>query len=260
MKFTGALSVNNSSALNFEAITSFGLIIRAQDNGQGNLYAQAIVTITIVDVNEVPVIEPQSMTITLSAVMYINDHNFEIPGELVIAFDPDAGQALTYSIEAGNHKNIFSINTSTGQINIKKPHLLNFIEYYDYELLIRVVENTPEQLFSEAVITITVHITDIDGLSNSFSGIDDETELQLACNLYPNPATNFVDVKIVNFAEELVIISLIDLSGEVIIRQECEGSDGSLLKRINIEQLSKGLYFVNIQSGDKMVVEKFVKL
>ena len=33
---TGALSVNNSAALNYEAITSFGLTVRAQDNGQGN--------------------------------------------------------------------------------------------------------------------------------------------------------------------------------------------------------------------------------
>ena len=32
---TGALSVNNSVALNYETITSFGLTVRAQDNGQG---------------------------------------------------------------------------------------------------------------------------------------------------------------------------------------------------------------------------------
>ncbi len=37
---TGALSVNNSAALNFEAITTFGLTVRAQDNGQGNLFSR----------------------------------------------------------------------------------------------------------------------------------------------------------------------------------------------------------------------------
>jgi hypothetical protein len=84
--------------------------------------------------------------------------------------------------------------------------------------------------------------------------------LQATCYLYPNPANNFINVNIVNFEEELVIISLIDLRGEVIIRQECEVLDGSLLKRIDINQLRKGMYIVNIQNGKKMIFEKFIKL
>ena len=60
---TGALSVNNGTALNFETITTFGLIVRATDNGTGSLYSQAIVTVNLTDVNENPNIINQTFSI-----------------------------------------------------------------------------------------------------------------------------------------------------------------------------------------------------
>ena len=41
------IKCDNSEELNYESITSFGLTVRAQDNGQGNLYSQAIVTVNL---------------------------------------------------------------------------------------------------------------------------------------------------------------------------------------------------------------------
>ncbi len=84
--------------------------------------------------------------------------------------------------------------------------------------------------------------------------------MQMFCNLNPNPAKSYINFEVKNIEDELVIISIIDLRGEVIIRQDCIGLDGSLLKRIDIEHLCKGLYIVNIQCGEKMLFEKFIKL
>jgi len=53
---TGAIVVSNSSSLNFEATPTYALVVKVQDNGTGNLSAQATMTINVTNVNEAPVI------------------------------------------------------------------------------------------------------------------------------------------------------------------------------------------------------------
>ena len=115
---TGALSVNNSAALNYEVITSFGLMVRAQDNGQGNLYSEAAVTIEVTDANENPDIDNQTFYLEENS-----PNGYEVG--LVIATDPDYGQTLTYSIVSGNIDEAFTIDANTGYL-IKCSSALNF--------------------------------------------------------------------------------------------------------------------------------------
>jgi hypothetical protein len=243
---TGALSVNNSAALNYEVIMSFGLTVQVLDNGQGNLYSQAVITVNLIDINENPDISNQTFYIEE------NSPNGYLVG-IVVASDPDAGQTLTYSIIDGNTDNAFAIDANTGGLIVNNSSVLNFEINPFFWLTVRVQDNGPGNLFSQAIITVGLMDINVN-IHEIISG------LQATCQIYPNPANNFINVNIVNFEEELVIISLIDLSGEVIIRQECEVLDGSLLKRIDIEELRKGLYIVSIQAGDRMLFEKFIKL
>jgi hypothetical protein len=225
---------------------SFGLTVQVLDNGQGNLYSQAVITVYLTDINENPDISNQTFY------LFENSPNGTLAG-IVVASDPDAGQTLTYSIIDGNADNAFAIDANTGSLTVNDSSVLNFETNPFFWLTIRVQDNGPGNLFSQALIT--VGLMDINVSTHEIiSG------LQATCYIYPNPANNFINVNIVNFEEELVIISLIGLSGEVIIRQECELLDRSLLKRIDIEELRKGLYIVNIQAGDRMLFEKFIKL
>ena len=57
---TGVLTVANSAALNFEITPSFALVVKVQDNGTGTLSSQATVTVSLTNVNEVPVINNQA--------------------------------------------------------------------------------------------------------------------------------------------------------------------------------------------------------
>ena len=57
---TGALTVSNTSALNYEVTPSFALIIKVQDNGTGNLSSQATISVTILNINERPIIYNQT--------------------------------------------------------------------------------------------------------------------------------------------------------------------------------------------------------
>ncbi len=149
---TGALSVSNSSALNFEVVTSFGLTVRAQDNGQGNLYSQATITVNVTNVNENPVISNQTFSIAE------NSPNASQVG-VVVATDPDAGQSLSYSIISGNTNNAFQINATTGSLSVNNSAALNYEVITSFGLTVRAQDNGQGNLYSQA--TITVNITNV---------------------------------------------------------------------------------------------------
>jgi VCBS repeat-containing protein len=116
---TGVLTVANSSALNFETTPSFALIVKVQDNGTGTLSSQATVTVSLTNVNEVPVINNQAFSVAENSANGTNVGT-------VVASDPDAGQTLTYSILSGNTSGAFAINASTGVVTVANSSALNF--------------------------------------------------------------------------------------------------------------------------------------
>jgi parallel beta-helix repeat protein len=146
---TGMLTVANSAVLNFETTPSFSLIIKVQDNGTGNLSSQATITISITDVNEVPVINNQSFSIAENSP---NGSNVGI----VVAADPDAGQTKTYSIVSGNTNAAFSINASSGMLTVTNSSALNFEVLPSFALVIKVQDNGAGNLSSQATITVTL--------------------------------------------------------------------------------------------------------
>lgn len=56
---TGALTVANTTTLNYEATPTYAIVVKVQDNGTPTLSAQATITINVVNVNEAPVIVAQ---------------------------------------------------------------------------------------------------------------------------------------------------------------------------------------------------------
>ena len=143
---TGVLTVANSQILNFESVASFQLIVRATDNGTGNLWSQATVTVTLLNVNEIPVIANQSFSVVQNA------SNGTIVG-LVVATDPDQNQTLSYSITAGNTNNAFAINSSTGRITVANS---TAVVLGTFSLTVRATDNGTPVLWSAASATITV--------------------------------------------------------------------------------------------------------
>ncbi len=243
---TGALSVSNSSVLNYEVTTSFGLIVRVEDNGQGNLYSQAIVTVEITDVNEHPIIENQTFYIQEGS-----PNGYQVG--VVLASDPDAGQTLTYSIMLGNTGNAFAIESNTGLLLVNDSSALNFEVNPFFWLIIRVEDDGPGNLFSMA--TVMVNLMDINVGTNE-TGMGDP----LVYNLYPNPASNYISIEIENFNQDKTAISVMGMDGSILLREECEVMEGRLLKRIDIDRLGKGLYIINIENADEMIYKKFIKL
>jgi len=145
----GSLTVANSSALNFETTPSFALVIKVQDNGTGTLSSQAKITINILDVNEKPVINDQ--TITVQA----NTANGTFV-ETVSASDPDIGQVLTYAIISGNTGNAFTINPSTGALIIANSSALSFETTLAFTLVTKVQDNGTGNLNNQAKVYVNL--------------------------------------------------------------------------------------------------------
>ncbi len=149
---TGVLTVNNSTALNYETTPTFTLVVKVQDNGNGSLSAQANVTVTLTDVNEPPQINPQTFNIVEFT------PNGQQVGQ-VIATDPDNGQTISFVILSGNTSNAFALNSSTGIVTVSNSSALNSAVNPVFNLLVKVTDNGSGNLTSQN--TVTVNVTDI---------------------------------------------------------------------------------------------------
>ena len=146
---TGALTVANSAALNFEVTPSFALVVKVQDNGTPALNSQATINVSLTDVNEIPTINNQSFSIAE------NSANGTAIGT-VVASDPDVAQTKTFSIVSGNSAGAFSINTSTGVLTVANSATLNFEVTPSFTLVVKVQDNGTPALNSQATVSISL--------------------------------------------------------------------------------------------------------
>lgn len=75
-----------------------------------------------------------------------------------------------------------------------------------------------------------------------------------AISIYPNPATNILNVNV--NGSDISAVQIVDLNG----RQVFSKSFSNLSEaQINVNELSTGMYLINITSGDNTVTKKFLK-
>jgi hypothetical protein len=149
---SGLISVANPASLDFEFNPVYNLTVKVEDNGIVSLSSQATISITVLDVNEAPVIADQTFTVPENSVAGTLVGN-------VVATDVDASQAKTFSIASGNTNNAFTINATTGVLTVASSTALNFESQPSYSLKIKVQDNGIGSLSSQA--NITVLLTDV---------------------------------------------------------------------------------------------------
>ena len=242
---TGILSVANNSLLNYEENQTFDLTVQVQDDGVGNLTAEATITVDIIDVNESPSIEDQVYTV----------NEFSPNGEevgYVEASDPDGGQTLTYSIISGNTDDAFELDPETGIITVNNSSALDFGVNPYFILSVEVQDDGTGNLTDMANIYIgVIDITNIGGQagSNDFSS-----------TIYPNPANEFLNVEMENLSDDELYISIANMNGEIIMQREYHEFDRNFVERFETGNLSKGFYIINIINGKATKMDKFIKM
>lgn len=88
-------------------------------------------------------------------------------------------------------------------------------------------------------------------MSQTATGIETNTNRN-DISVYPNPANNFIDIET---DLKNCYFSLLDITGKLILREKIYQNK----TRIDLSDYSTGLYFIQIQSDDKMTSKKFIK-
>lgn len=156
---TGAISVANSTLLNYETSPSFALTVAVSD---GSLEASNTVTINLTNVNEPPTIAAPSFTLAE------NSPNSTVVGT-VAASDPDVPSTLSYSITAGNSSGAFTLNSTNGTLSVADSTKLDYETTPSFVLTIKVSDGS-----LEASNSVTVNLTNVNDVapvitSTSFS-------------------------------------------------------------------------------------------
>ena len=231
---TGIITVNNSSALNFEGTSTFNLTITADD---GELSSTAQVTVNLTNQNEVPSIDDdQSFSIL---------ENVEA-GDVVgtVAASDEDGDALSFSILSGNDDGAFAIAASSGEITVSDP------SNFDGAIMITLsVEASDGELATSADVTIDV----------SALGIEDDLLDQV--EIYPVPASQELTIA---FGEEIsadhLIINLVDLSGKTVSHLFEGKYAGRFSEWFNLPKLETGIYLIRIQLEESVETRRvFIK-
>jgi len=242
---TGILSVANNSLLNYEENQNFDLIVQVQDDGIGNLTAQATATVDIIDVNENPIIGDQVYTV----------NEFSPIGEevgYVEASDPDNGQTLTYNIISGNTDDAFLLNPETGILTVNNSSALDFGVNPYFILSVEVQDDGTGNLTDMANIYIGViemtYVGEQPG-SNGFSSA-----------IYPNPVSEVINVDMKNLNDDELYISIANMNGEIVLQKKYHEFDRNFIEKIDTGNLSKGIYIINIINGEVIKMDKFIKM
>ena len=112
---TGVLAVADSSLLDFEENPAFSLQISVND---GQLASTTNLSVTVLDVNEVPFLENQSFEIEENSL-----NEFEVG--VLIAEDPE-NDPLSFSILSGNELGAFDLDNGSGLVSILDSEVLDF--------------------------------------------------------------------------------------------------------------------------------------
>ncbi len=76
--------------------------------------------------------------------------------------------------------------------------------------------------------------------------------------LQPNPATDNITFSIVSDREEIVTISILNLTGQEVIRKDAGAESGVIKHTLNLADVASGVYTLRLQIGSRVIARTFV--
>jgi hypothetical protein len=117
------------------------------------------------------------------------------------------------------------------------------------------LQSTPSGAYYNLGIGIT------DSATVSYPHLEVENvAVSLGFSLYPNPATNVINVAITAEMPALATLCIVNVKGERFAASTKQLHAGANVYSLQVSDLPAGIYTVQLTSGGKKMVEKWVKL
>jgi len=231
----GNVYVNDSSAFNYEQHQSIAAIIQLIDDSPQQLSINKAIKVKITDINESPIIGNYNFYITDDA------SNGDIIGS-VSAIDEDYGQTITYFIQEQSIKNVFDINSTTGEIKIINDLAIDSDLNPVMDLKIAAKDNASPPLTTFS--NVRVHIYSV--------GIEEDTE-NAAWTISPNPANNNIEICSKNFSQNAGL-KIFNSNGQLVKEKVLNCST----QTISLSEIKAGIYFIQIVSKKTTFTKKII--
>ncbi|MCW3103352.1 MAG: hypothetical protein JWO09_1792 [Bacteroidetes bacterium] len=76
--------------------------------------------------------------------------------------------------------------------------------------------------------------------------------------VYPNPASNVINISVGNANFSALTISIVDIQGKEVYNETDKNVSAEYNKQINIENLAKGVYYIKMNTGSDSKVQKLI--
>lgn len=90
------------------------------------------------------------------------------------------------------------------------------------------------------------------------TGIETQNNQDENLSIFPNPASNFVTIQLDKVEEENVQIKILDVLGQTVIENREYTNSGKFEKRLDLTDLSDGIYLIVVRVGEKNISRKIV--
>ena len=77
-------------------------------------------------------------------------------------------------------------------------------------------------------------------------------------DVYPNPTTGKINVRVANLSQGNVVITVISATGQLIINEQFGFEGSEMTRNLDLSHAAMGIYFVRLQSGNEIKTQKIV--
>jgi hypothetical protein len=154
------------------------------------------------------------------------------------------------SLDISNNSNLFQLHCHINQLtslNAKNGHntsLLVFFATYNPDLTCIQVDNAAWSDTNWLGVDSMVVFSE-----NCNTGLAEENNQPHTISIYPNPASNFITLETQTTKG---IYQLQDITGKILL----DGNVNAAMFNLDISALSKGVYFLSLQTNDGLLIKK----
>jgi hypothetical protein len=145
---SGLVRVVDNAALDYESNPIIELTLRATDGGSPARFGEGVLEISLVDLNESPVVPEQTLDVWENSVAGV------ILGQLIDQ-DPDVDQPLSWTVTGGTGQALFEVSPS-GRVSVAQDAVLDFEATSSFTLEVAVVDTGTPPLSTTGVVSIAI--------------------------------------------------------------------------------------------------------